>query len=121
MTYLETALEWLSLGIELIAAGILVTGAVLFVVNVASSAIRHRAPLQNCLQSARLQLGIYLLAGLEFLIVADILFTIVHRTLDDLIVLAIVTGVRTLVSYFLGRELEVLGAADDTSEKLPAR
>ena len=57
---------------------------------------------------ARLRLGAYILAGLEFLIVADILFTIVNRTLDDLVALAIIAAVRTLVSYFLGKELAEL-------------
>jgi len=105
-------LEHLSFGIELISALILVIGAVQFVVVLVGALTRSSVSISQGLQRARLKLGVYILAALEFLIVADILFTIVNRTLDDVIVLAIVAGVRTLVSYFLGKEIEALSAEE---------
>tara|TARA_B100001179_G_scaffold137737_1_gene99195 strand:+ start:205 stop:576 length:372 start_codon:yes stop_codon:yes gene_type:complete len=105
-------LEHLSFGIELISALILVIGAVQFVVVLVGALLKSSVSVSQGLQRARLKLGVYILAALEFLIVADILFTIVNRTLDDVIVLAIVAGVRTLVSYFLGKEIEALSAEE---------
>ena len=105
-------LEHLSFGIELISALILVIGAVQFVVVLVGALLKSSVSVSQGLQRARLKLGVYILAALKFLIVADILFTIVNRTLDDVIVLAIVAGVRTLVSYFLGKEIEALSAEE---------
>jgi uncharacterized membrane protein len=105
---LTAILETLSFGIEIVSALILVIGSIVFLCTVAAGLLKPTVSITTALQRGRLKLGIYILAALEFLIVADILFTIVHRTLDDVIVLAIVAGVRTIVSYFLGKEIEAL-------------
>ncbi|RIJ23527.1 DUF1622 domain-containing protein [Henriciella barbarensis] len=105
---LEYILETLSYGIELVSALILVAGSLVFLWTLGSGLLAPSVSVTTALQRGRLKLGTYILAALEFLIVADILFTIVHRTLDDVIVLAIVAGVRTVVSYFLGKEIEAL-------------
>lgn len=49
--------------------------------------------------------GSYLLLGLEFLIAADIILTITHPTLEEIAILASIVGIRTVISYFLDREL----------------
>ena len=53
----------------------------------------------------RRSLGGYLLLGLELMIVSDIIHTAISRTLDDLIFLGGVVLIRTVVSYFLGKEI----------------
>lgn len=116
---LEYILETLSLGIELVSALILVAGSLVFLWTLGSGLLTPSVSVTTALQRGRLKLGTYILAALEFLIVADILFTIVHRTLDDVIVLAIVAGVRTVVSYFLGKEIEAL--SQEESEALGLR
>ena len=120
---IEHGIEQASILIEFIAAAILIVGAARFLMVAAVTAVRRRDHLSRAFQAARLRLGAYILAGLEFLIVADILFTIVNRTLDDLIALAVVAAVRTLISYFLGKELEELramGAQGDEGAKQAA-
>jgi uncharacterized membrane protein len=87
---------------------ILIFGALRFITAVLLKRLKDGARLSQAFADARLHLGTYILAGLEFLIVADILFTIVNRTLEDVIVLAIVAGVRTLISIFLEKELKEL-------------
>ncbi|MCH2456836.1 MAG: DUF1622 domain-containing protein [Henriciella sp.] len=118
-TQLEYILETLSFGIELVSALILVAGSLVFLWTLGSGLLTPSVSVTTALQRGRLKLGTYILAALEFLIVADILFTIVHRTLDDVIVLAIVAGVRTVVSYFLGKEIEAL--SQEESEALGLR
>ena len=56
-------------------------------------------------ETLRHQLGSYLLLGLEFLIAADIIRTITHPTLKDMAVLGSIVLIRTVISYFLEREV----------------
>lgn len=54
----------------------------------------------------RVKLGRYVLLGLEFLIAGDIMLTVVRPSRDALIVLATIVSIRTVISYFLRKELE---------------
>jgi len=56
-------------------------------------------------ETLRHQLGSYLLLGLEFLIAADVIRTITHPTLNDMAVLGSIVIIRTVISYFLEREV----------------
>ena len=53
----------------------------------------------------RHHLGGYILLGLEFLIAADIIKTVMDPTLDQLAVLGGVVAIRTVLSYFLNKEI----------------
>ena len=123
---LETGIEQASFVIEILAAAILLLGALRFLTLGVGLALLRRDHLSKALQAARLRLGAYILAGLEFLIVADILFTIVNRELEDLVNLAIIAAVRTVISYFLGKELSELrgseapGASEAAESMTPA-
>ena len=50
-------------------------------------------------------LGYYLLLGLEFLIAADIIDTLMKPSVQDLVVLGAIVGIRTIISYSLNAEL----------------
>src|SRR5215510_14887238 len=50
-------------------------------------------------------LGYYLLLGLEFLIAADIIETLMKPTTQDLIILGAIVAIRTIISYSLNSEL----------------
>lgn len=58
----------------------------------------------------RLELGTYILLGLEFMIASDIIHTVITRELDDLIFVAALVAIRTAISFFLGKELAEAGA-----------
>lgn len=51
-------------------------------------------------------LGYYLLLGLEFLIAADIIDTLMKPTPQDLLVLGAIIVIRTVISYSLNTELK---------------
>ena len=53
----------------------------------------------------RHRFGSYLLLGLEFLIAADIILTITHPNLEEIAILAGIVGIRTIISYFLDKEM----------------
>ncbi len=51
-------------------------------------------------------LGYYLLLGLEFLIAADIIDTLMKPSVQDLIVLGAIVLIRTVISFSLNAELK---------------
>jgi uncharacterized membrane protein len=57
-------------------------------------------------ESLRHDLGYYLLLGLEFLVAADIVHTILTPTLDELAVLGAIVAIRTVISFSLNWELK---------------
>ena len=63
-------------------------------------------------ETLRHQLGSYLLLGLEFLIAADIIGTITHPTLNDMAVLGSIVLIRTVISYFLEKEVAEFSPVD---------
>lgn len=63
-------------------------------------------------------LGSYVLLGLEILIAADIIETIIHPTFEDIVRLAAVVIIRTVISYFLNIEIE---RALQTTDHQPAK
>src|SRR6266481_3527991 len=50
-------------------------------------------------------LGYYLLFGLEFLIAADIIDTLIKPSTQDLVILGAIVAIRTVISYSLNSEL----------------
>lgn len=69
----------------------------------------HRETINSFLKEAnqiRAVLGIYILFGLEFMIAGDIIHTFIKPTQEDLIVLGAIVIIRTVISYFLGREVD---------------
>jgi uncharacterized membrane protein len=56
----------------------------------------------------RLQFGESVILGLEFMVGADIIGSLIAPDYYNLGMLAIIVGVRTVLSYFLSRELRDL-------------
>jgi uncharacterized membrane protein len=54
----------------------------------------------------RHHLGSYLLLGLEFLIAADVVRTIIKPTLMELAILGSIIAIRTAISFFLNMEMK---------------
>ncbi len=60
----------------------------------------------------RLNFGNYILLGLEFLIAADIIETILKPDLEELIELGGIVIIRVLLSYFLTKEINNLSGSE---------
>lgn len=67
-------------------------------------ALRHERTRRDKLL-LRQQLGSSLLLGLEFLIAADVVRTVVQPTLEEVGILGGIVAIRTVISYFLHREM----------------
>jgi uncharacterized membrane protein len=111
MAALLQFIEYISLGIGLVGIFIVLWGVIVGLVEFIRAQLaylgRHIKLLP--LEKIRIDLGRYLLLGLEFLIAADIIRTIVKPSLEEVAVLLAIVAIRTVISYFLNKEIERLG------------
>ncbi len=56
-------------------------------------------------ETIRHQFSSYLLLGLDFMLAADIIHTIHNPILNELYILAIIVGIRSVISFFLNKEM----------------
>jgi uncharacterized membrane protein len=117
--------------LEGVAAGVGVIGVVVIVWGVAVAAVatarvelanlRHQQ-LPKARVKLRQQLGSSLLLGLEFLIAADVIRTILQPTLEEVAILGGIVAIRTVISYFLHKEMadERLSLSGDETAKTPS-
>ena len=61
---------------------------------------------KNSHDAIRYHLGMYLLLGLEFMVAADIIETVFKPSLEQLSILGGIVIIRTVLNYFLDKELE---------------
>ena len=103
----DQLIKWVAVGIEAIAIGIIVVGAITTTVIFLVRIIREGA-LEDCYRRFRSDFGKAILLGLEFLIASDIVGTVaVGPTYTDLGILALLVVIRTFLSFSL--ELEITG------------
>jgi uncharacterized membrane protein len=99
--------EWVDLLVRLVeAAGaiIIFVGAVVAAVAFVQAALVSRSTREFV--RVRLRLGRYLALGLEFQLASDILSTAVAPTFEEIGKLAAIATIRTVLNYFLGKEIE---------------
>ena len=100
------ALEYLAAGIDLFAILLLLIGAARFVLGVTRAELSWDETRRlRGTNRERIELGRYILAGLELLIVSDIIHTALSLALADLVYLGVLVLIRSLISFFLDREL----------------
>lgn len=102
--------DYLSLGVGAIGVVVILWGVVLGTFEFARAqyaALKKGQPVP--LEKIRYDVGRYLLLGLEFFIAADIIHTIVQPSLEQVAVLAAIVVIRTVISFFLNREMERVG------------
>ncbi len=68
----------------------------------------------NGMRSTRMVLGNYILLGLEFMIVSDIIHSFLQPDLLSLSTLGVLVLIRTMISFFLGKELEAVRHEEDS-------
>jgi uncharacterized membrane protein len=104
MSYLHHASFGIGvLGVLVIVFGVL-TGLVRFV-RAEFSAVRGLA-VDEARKQLRHVLGYYLLLGLEFLIAADIIDTLMKPKPEEMIVLGAIVAIRTVINFSLNGELK---------------
>ncbi len=104
---IERSLEGIAFAVDMIGVTIILFG---FGVGLISyvRAVLESGGIQakyNRYQVVRCRTGIHLILGLEFMIVSDVLTSVVSRTLEDLISLGAIVLIRTVLAYFLDRDM----------------
>lgn len=100
--YLISAVGYLRLAVEAVGAAVVGIGALSTAVLYGLSLLGIRKYSNS---EIRLHLGRYLALGLEFQLGSDILSTAVAPTFDDVKLLAAIVVIRTVLNYFLSKEL----------------
>ena len=107
MHLLHTIFEWLELIIDVSAALVMVLAfAEAFFSYVQSTFRSKRVDRIMKMQIVRCDLGVKLVFALELLIISDLLHTIVSRSMDDMIIVGALVLIRTVIGYFLNKEIE---------------
>jgi len=101
--FLITAVGYLKLAVEAVGAVIVGFGALATVVIYLLSLFGIR---KRSYTEIRLFLGRYLVLGLEFQLGSDILSTAVAPTIAEIEILAAIVVIRTVLNYFLSKEIE---------------
>jgi uncharacterized membrane protein len=111
-------LDGISLGIGIAGIAVVTWGAGKAFVELVLLEIRGFRGRFICSKREYLRhhLGSYLLLGLELLVAADVVHTIVKPDLRSLAVLGAIVAIRTVISYFLNRELKHAHNCKEESE-----
>jgi uncharacterized membrane protein len=106
LSWLVHALEWASLAVDFLAILIALVGVLRFLFAfIAAETVREAPARIRRIELQRMELARYILASLEVLIVSDIIHTALTFSLDDLLFLGLLVLIRSLISFFLDREL----------------
>ncbi len=101
---LRDAVDLLVRFVEAAGALIIFAGALIAFVRFVVVSVRTRQAASFV--AVRLDLGRFLALGLEFQLASDVLSTAVAPTLEEIAKLAAIAAIRTVLNYFLRREIE---------------
>jgi len=112
MHEIHTVLEWLAVAIDLVASLIMVWGFVIAIGGLITSSFKAGGAHDGSrrLQILRCELGMKVVFALEMMIIADLLHTVISRTVDDLLLVGGLVIIRTTVAFFLNKEIQEIGA-----------
>jgi uncharacterized membrane protein len=103
---LADVLQWVSAAIDLVSIAIMLIGALRFMAGVARAELSGDSVLRvQGIDRERAVLGRYILAGLELLIVSDIIHTALSLELNNLLFLGLLVLIRSVIGFFLDREI----------------
>lgn len=94
--------------INILSILILLIGVIFSLISFIKSELR-KSPTDEKIKSIifiKNYLGSYILLSLEVLICADIIETIINPSFKDILLLASIVLIRTIISYFLNKEIE---------------
>lgn len=115
MERLVGILNLLANGVALIGGAIMMVGVIVCVYRLAcvELAALAKVDVEHDRLTLRHHLGFSILLGLEFLVVADVLRTVIHPGWEELHALGIVVAIRTVISVTLNWELSRVDKVKD--------
>lgn len=97
--------ELLILAMSTVTVLVLICDVIKATVKFVKNEVSH-ADKASVLRTIKNELGAYVLFSLEILIAADIVESIIKPTFEDIGKLAALVVIRTVISYFLGKEID---------------
>jgi uncharacterized membrane protein len=116
----KTFARYVALAVEASAALLIVVGAVEALIHVVPLAFTKQASL-GLRKAVWVRFAMWLLLGLEFELAADIIRTAVSPTWTDIGQLGAIATIRTVLNYFLEKDIEKYRVLDVESDIGPAR
>jgi uncharacterized membrane protein len=102
-------LEWAVVAVDLVAVGVMLIGFVIALVKFVPTLTRRQgAGTIRTIHLIRCSLGTYILLALEIMIVSDLIHSVMTHELRDLYYLGALVVIRTLIAYFLNKEIQEL-------------
>jgi len=114
-----TIIAYLSLGVGVVGIAIIVWGALLGAISfIRLEAVQARGGnICHRRELMRHHLGSYILLGLEFLVAADVIHTVIEPSLHEMAILGSIVATRTVLSFFLSREIASHNCETPSDEK----
>ena len=98
--------DYVALIIGIFGVAIIVWGVIKDFIEFLHSEFRSfRDKIPVPLDDIRYDMGRYLLLGIEFFVAADVVHTVIEPTLEQVAILGGLVIIRTIISYFLTREM----------------
>lgn len=104
----DLVLPYIKIFIEVIGIAVITVGALRAAYTLCVNALKKD---HSTLGNVRYQFGSSVILGLEFMVGADIIGSLVNPNYYNMGILAIVVVIRTILSYFISLELERLTPA----------
>lgn len=106
MQTLHNVINVLSFILNIVGSSIILFGAAIALIEFIRTEVIARQDAIQMNEIIRIRLGSYLVFGLEFFIAGDIVKTIITPTWESLGMLGAIVVIRTILSYFLTRDLK---------------
>jgi uncharacterized membrane protein len=101
MEKLEHLVEIVATAIGYVGISFIVLGVILAIIQYIISRLDNKYTTDY----VRLTLGTYILIGLEFMVGQDIIETVLHTSMQQLYMLGMIVVIRTILDFFLSREM----------------
>lgn len=100
-------IDYISLVIGSFGVIVIIWGSLISAIDLCSVELKRFSGDNSFAKRAAIRhhLGFYLLIGLEFMIGADIVRTLIRPSLQELAVLGSMVAIRTVISFFLNKEM----------------
>ena len=119
MVILGIVLDYIAIGVGLIGILIILWGMVegfIKLVQLKIFQIKNSDKKYSPMEYIRYDIGLHILQGLQFIIIADIIHTLITPSLEELAILGAIVTIRIALGYFMGREINVIDRYKDTND-----
>lgn len=106
MDTFHSVINVVSFTLNIIGALVIIWGVLISLFEFLKKEVSNRKESIRLNEAIRLKLGSYLVLALEFFIAGDIVKTIITPTWESLGILGAIVVIRTILSYFLTKDLK---------------